>query len=153
MKLLHINASPRGERSRTRLLAAEFLSALQARCPDLETEELDLFGTTLPEVTGGAVDAKYLLMQGGDPNAEHQVRWNEIKRYANHFLAADLYLVSAPMWNFTVPYKLKQYIDVIVQPGLLFRVGANGPEGPSSALPASPTCRSSMPSPWIMTGP
>ena len=110
MKLLHINASPRGDRSRTRTLAAEFLDALQTRCPDLEIEELDLFGATLPEVTGGAVDAKYLLMQGDDPNAEHQVRWNEIKRYANHFLAADLYLISAPMWNFSVPYKLKQYI-------------------------------------------
>ena len=129
MKLLHINASPRGDRSRTRTLAAEFLDALQTRCPDLEIEELDLFGATLPEVTGGAVDAKYLLMQGDDPNAEHQVRWNEIKRYANHFLAADLYLISAPMWNFSVPYKLKQYIDIIVQPGLLFRVGPDGLEG------------------------
>jgi len=129
MKLLHIIASPRSDRSRTLTLAAGFLTTLQSRHPGLEIEELDLFGANLPEVTGGAVDAKYLLLQGGDPNAEHQVRWNEIKSYANHFLSADLYLISAPMWNFSVPYKLKQYIDIIMQPGLLFRVGPVGLEG------------------------
>ncbi len=129
MKLLHIIASPRGERSRTLTLAAGFLAALQNRYPGLEIEELDLFGANLPEVTGGAVDAKYVLLQGGDPNAEYQVRWNEIKGYANHFLSADLYVISAPMWNFSVPYKLKQYIDIIMQPGLLFRVGPVGLEG------------------------
>ncbi|MBD0260973.1 MAG: NAD(P)H-dependent oxidoreductase [Cytophagales bacterium] len=129
MKILHIIASPRGERSRTLTLAAGFLAALQNRYPDLETEELDLFGANLPEVTGGAVDAKYVVLQGGDPNAEHQVRWDQIKGYANHFLSADLYLISAPMWNFSVPYKLKQYIDIIMQPGLLFRVGPVGLEG------------------------
>jgi FMN-dependent NADH-azoreductase len=129
MKLLHIIASPRSDRSRTLTLAAGFLTTLQSRYPGLEIEELDLFGANLPEVTGGAVDAKYLLLQGGDPNAEYQVRWNEIKSCANHFLSADLYLISAPMWNFSVPYKLKQYIDIIMQPGLLFRVGAVGLEG------------------------
>lgn len=129
MKLLHIIASPRSDRSRTLTLAAGFLTTLQSRYPGLEIEALDLFGANLPEVTGGAVDAKYLLLQGGDPNAEHQVRWNEIKSYANHFLSADLYLISAPMWNFSVPYKLKQYIDIIMQPGLLFRVGPIGLEG------------------------
>jgi FMN-dependent NADH-azoreductase len=129
MKLLHITASPRGDRSRTLTLAAGFLATLQNRSPDLEIEELDLFEANLPEVTGGAVDAKYQVLQGSDPDSASEARWNEIRSYANHFLSADLYLISAPMWNFSVPYKLKQYIDVIMQPGLLFRVGAVGLEG------------------------
>ena len=38
----------------------------------------------------------------------------------SRFTQADVYVISAPMWNGGIPYKLKQYIDIICQPGLLF---------------------------------
>ena len=41
-------------------------------------------------------------------------------RIADHFKSADKYVVSLPMWNFGIPYKLKHYIDLLVQPGLTF---------------------------------
>ena len=36
------------------------------------------------------------------------------------FDAADRYLFSVPMWNAGVPYILKQFIDVVSQPGMVF---------------------------------
>ena len=62
MKLLHIIASPRGEKSRTLNISNEFLNTLKAKYPKLVVENLDLFKVKLPEVFGGAVDAKYALL-------------------------------------------------------------------------------------------
>ena len=36
------------------------------------------------------------------------------------FSHADRVLISSPMSNFGVPYKLKQWFDLIVQPGITF---------------------------------
>ena len=42
------------------------------------------------------------------------------------FKSADKYLVSLPMWNFSIPYKLKQYIDLLVHRGLTFSFTPEG---------------------------
>jgi len=68
-------------------------------------------------------------MEGGVLNQQSQLAWNRIVKYSQAFLSADLYLISTPMWNFTIPYKLKQYIDIIMQAGILFKFTATGIEG------------------------
>ena len=50
-----------------------------------------------------------------------------------HFLSADAYLISAPMWNLSIPYALKYYIDCIVQPGYSFRYDDGGPRDAAGA--------------------
>lgn len=127
MKLLHIIASPRGEKSRTLDISNEFLNALRVENANLTVDVLDLFRIKLPDIHGGAVDNKYISMSGGAP--EEQSSWNEILRYSNEFLAYDAYLISSPMWNFSIPYKLKHYIDVIMQAGVLFSFTASGVQG------------------------
>src|SRR5690349_3086819 len=129
MKLLHIIASPRGAQSRTLQVSVAFLTALQAKYPDLLVEDFNLFALPLPEVTVEAVDAKYAKLKGGTLPEKADLPWSDISRYATHFLAADAYLITAPMWNFSLPYKLKHYIDLIMQPGLLFRFTEEGVEG------------------------
>ena len=129
MKLLHIIASPRGEKSRTLNISNEFLGTLKARYPKLVVKDLDLFKEKLPEVFGGAVDAKYALMGGAGLNEQTKKSWGQISEYANAFMSFDFYLISCPMWNFTIPYKLKHYIDVIMQAGILFSFTENGVEG------------------------
>ncbi len=52
--------------------------------------------------------------------------WREFLRNDAHFLDADLYVISSPMWNFSVPYALKYYIDAVVQPGYTFRYDEQG---------------------------
>jgi FMN-dependent NADH-azoreductase len=46
-----------------------------------------------------------------------------------HFLSFDTVVFSVPMWNFGIPWQLKQYIDTITQPGMAFRVSETGVEG------------------------
>lgn len=129
MKLLHINASPRGRKSRTLDIAAEFLQSLRSTYPDLQVTELDLFNLQLPEASGLAIETKYALMSGGDLNESAKAAWLDTTAYAHAFLTYDAYLISCPMWNFTIPYKLKHYIDIIMQAGILFQFTQQGVEG------------------------
>lgn len=126
MKLLHIIASPRSEKSNTLRVSNALLDALDARVPDLSVEEVDLFRTDLPAVAGDNIEAKYGLMVGQAIGKDHAESWRAIEREIERFAAADAYVVSTPMWNLSIPYALKYYIDCIVQPGYLFRYDEHG---------------------------
>ncbi len=129
MKLLHIIASPRGESSRTIGISREFLSNLKKNNSDLVVDDLNLFEIELPEVLTDVASAKYALMQGSSVPEESKKTWAVVAKYSQEFLSYDAYLITSPMWNFTVPYKLKHYIDVIMQAGILFKFSENGVEG------------------------
>jgi FMN-dependent NADH-azoreductase len=75
------------------------------------------------------ITGKYTLLSGGELTDTLKEAWEPIRRHAERFLAAEGYLVSTPMWNFGIPYTLKHYIDLIVQPKLLFRYTDKGVEG------------------------
>lgn len=128
-KLLHINAAPRGEESRTLKVSSVFLESFRGKHPDWTIEELDLFKEKLPELTVKRIDGKYILLGGKDLSGEFQKAWEEIVAHIKRFLLADRYLISTPMWNFSIPYVLKQYIDIIIQPKYLFRYTEKGVEG------------------------
>ncbi|MCX6353425.1 MAG: NAD(P)H-dependent oxidoreductase [Candidatus Aureabacteria bacterium] len=128
-KLLHIIATPREEESRTLRVTASFLEPFRSSHPDWVIEELDLFKETLPSLTMKRVDGKYVLLGGKDLYGELKEAWQEIIAHIERFMSADAYLISTPMWNFSIPYLLKQYIDIIVQPKFLFRYTEKGVEG------------------------
>jgi FMN-dependent NADH-azoreductase len=129
MKLLHIIATTRGEQSRTLSVSKEFLKELNEKHPHVEVNEIDLSTTVLPPVLDSFVKAKYLMMAGGEIDADTLATWKEVSKLAEDFISYDLYLITAPMWNFGIPYMLKHYIDVIMQAGILFSFTANGPQG------------------------
>jgi FMN-dependent NADH-azoreductase len=129
MKLLHIIASPRGEKSRTLNISNVVLEGLHEKNANLSVDNLDLFKVLLPEIQENSVDAKYAVMQGANLKEESVSPWNEIVKISKEFMSYDAYLISCPMWNFTIPYKLKHYIDIIMQPGILFRFTEKGVEG------------------------
>ena len=119
-KLLHVSASPRGESSDTRALAGAFLDAHRRAHPEVAVEELDLFDGKLPAFGHLAAQAKMAVWGGSQPSAEQQGEWDAARAVFDRFAAADAYLFSVPMWNAGVPYALKQWIDIISQPGWLF---------------------------------
>ena len=119
-QLLHLIATPRGLASNTGRVSSVLLEALHDRYDDLEVTPLDLFSADLPAVAGTNIKTKYALMTGQAIEEDARRSWREIERTIEQFLAADLLLVTSPMWNFGVPYALKYYIDAIVQPGYLF---------------------------------
>jgi len=128
-KLLHIIATPRGEDSRTLAVSEAFLGEFHPSHPDWVADTLDLFHEPLPALTARRVDGKYVLLAGKDLYGQMRETWQDILLQIERFRSADGYLVSTPMWNFGIPYILKQYLDIIVQPKYLFRVTPDGAEG------------------------
>lgn len=119
-KVLYIKASPRGDESKSSLLADSWLEAFKSRHPDVEIDILDLATERLPEFDGDKAAAKMAIITGQDHDTAQKALWHEITGMTARFASADIYLLAVPMWNGGIPYKLKQYIDIIHQPGLMF---------------------------------
>jgi len=128
-KLLHIIATPRGEDSRTLKVSRDFLEVFSRKNPDCKIDELNVATANLPGLSVKMIYGKYVLLGGKELSDKLKEAWNPIERCIERFLSAEGYLISTPMWNFGVPYPLKQYIDLIVQPKYLFRYTDKGVEG------------------------
>src|SRR4051794_22484454 len=119
-RLMHISASPRGRRSESIAIAETFLEAFADTHPEVEIETFDLWDGTLPPFGPDAAAAKMAVFAGADPDGDAAVAWRAATRTFERLAAADRYLFSVPMWNAGVPYVLKQLIDVVSQPGMVF---------------------------------
>ena len=126
MKLLHVIATPRERESNTMRVATAFLESLHAKVADLSVDTINLFTGDLPAVAGNNIETKYALMASQPMDKRHQESWREIELLIEHFLSADIYLISTPMWNFSIPYALKYYIDSIIQPGYVYKYNEQG---------------------------
>jgi len=124
-KLLHLSASPRGTASESLAIAATFVDTFSDVRPDIAVEHWDLWDGTLPPFGAAAAGAKMSIFAGQEPAGERAAAWVAVHRTFERFAAADYYLFSVPMWNHGVPYILKQFIDVVSQPGLVFGFDGN----------------------------
>ncbi len=118
--LLHVSASPRGAASESLAIAETFLGAYRETHPDVHIETWDLWDGTLPEFGPAAAAAKMAVFAGADPEGDQAAAWRSARQAFERFAAADAYLFSVPMWNAGIPYILKQFIDVVSQPGMVF---------------------------------
>ena len=118
-KVLHVKASPRAESYSARVADA-FLDAYRKAHRGDSVELLDLLKADIPPFQAPQSKAKYAVMSGQAPVNEAEAAWESVIRVINDFKGFDKYVLSTPMWNFGIPYRLKQYFDVIVQPGLTF---------------------------------
>lgn len=135
--ILHIIASPREESYSTQA-GKSFISAVLKSAHDVEVETLDLPRAGLPAFDAPSAKAKYAIMGGAAPQGEAAKAWATVKKIIDHFKSADAYVISSPMWNFGVPYYLKQYIDIIAQPGMSFTYSPDkGYQGLITGRPAA----------------
>jgi len=119
-RLLHIEASPRADRSWSSKAAKDFLTQLKEQRPKVEVDHFNIWTAILPTFDGAAIDAKYAKLSG-TPQTDAQSRaWKLIGHYVARLDAADAILISTPMWNLGVPYRLKHLFDLVTQPGLSF---------------------------------
>lgn len=119
--LLYIESSPRKTRSKSIAAAKAFLEAYKTAHPNDQVVTIDLWEKALPEFDGFTIDAKYQVLHGQSFSPDQEKAWQAVVDLCDEFKSADKYVLSLPMWNFGIPYKLKHYIDVIAQPGLTFR--------------------------------
>ncbi|WP_285409878.1 NAD(P)H-dependent oxidoreductase [Variovorax sp. efr-133-TYG-130] len=124
--ILHIDSSILGDYSVSRALTADIVARQQAVHPGANVTRRDLVadaamhlsGVHLAVFQGGAVDSAELgqdLATGG--------------AYIDDLFAADIIVIGAPMYNFSVPSQLKGWIDRVSVAGRTFKYGPNGPEG------------------------
>lgn len=145
-RLLHIEASPRGSRSRSGAIGGHVLQRLTAAIPELEIATLNVFDAELPPFDRAAIEGRYGLLMGEPVPPEQQQAWGQLRAIADHFLSFDSWLFTVPMWNFGLPYRLKHYVDLVTHPGLTFRNDAAGNvEGLAARRTAIIVAASAMP--------
>jgi FMN-dependent NADH-azoreductase len=126
MRLLHVDSSILGAGSASRALSSEIVAALRQRDPDIHVTYRDLAAEPLGHLSGAHLAAA----QGASPEAETLLSDLAAGQGAlEEFLAADVVVVGAPMYNFAIPSQLKAWIDRLAVVGKTFRYTVNGPEG------------------------
>ena len=125
MKLLHIDSSVLGPHSVSRQVSAAIVARLKKAAPSLEVVYRDLTAVPLAHLTGSHLAAA----QGATAEGHLQPDLAAGQAALGEFLSADIVVLGAPMYNFTIPSQLKAWIDRIVVAGKTFTYGANGPQG------------------------
>lgn len=127
MKLLHIDSSVLGGYSATRELSGAVVKTWQQRHPDGSVVYHDLGSEPLAHFSADVLGART------NPDAQltdEQRRDVDAGNLAlDEFLASDVIVIGAPMYNFSIPSQLKAWIDRIVVAGKTFKYGATGVEG------------------------
>lgn len=122
--ILHIDASPRGDRSISRTLAKQFISDWKSAHPSDTVTYRDLGHYPVPLVSEAWIAGAFTPPDQHSPESAEAMRIsNEL---VNEFLTADRYVFSVPMYNFGIPANFKAYIDQIVRVGRTFSVEADG---------------------------
>jgi len=127
MKLLHVDSSVLGTQSVSRQLTAEVAAEWRRAHPDTTVDYLDLAQDAPSHFNADALGIK-LGVQAAPTEA--QQRENAVsERLIQQFLAADVVVVGAPLYNFSIPSQLKAWIDRLAQAGRTFKYTDKGPVG------------------------
>ncbi|RZI96886.1 MAG: FMN-dependent NADH-azoreductase [Variovorax sp.] len=127
MKLLHVDSSILGTQSVSRLLSAEIVAAWAASHPGTQVEHLDLAVDAPSHLDGNSIAVKTGVQ--AEPS-DVQRRENAISEaLVSQFLAADVVVIGAPLYNFSIPTQLKAWIDRLAQNGRTFKYTDKGPVG------------------------
>jgi FMN-dependent NADH-azoreductase len=126
MKLLHIDSSVLGANSVSRALTARTVAEWQATHPGTTVDYLDLAVDAPSHLDGNSLGFRAPQADA----TEVQRRENAISEaLVSQFLAADVIVVGAPLYNFSIPSQLKAWIDRVAQVGRTFKYTDKGPQG------------------------
>lgn len=118
--VLHIRATATPELSYSLRAAEAFLESYLESHPGDTVDTLNVAEDAIPEFLGLAARGKYRILHGESHSQKEADAWKVVEAEIERFKKADRLVISSPMWNFGIPYRLKQYFDVIVQPGYTF---------------------------------
>lgn len=118
MKLLHVDASPKGANSNSRALSRFFVDQLRAHIPSLSVDHLDLASEVLPPITELFTSATYTPEAERTPEMRDALTASDA--LCRRLLDADALLFAMPMHNWTMPAAFKGFVDAIVRGGLTY---------------------------------
>ncbi|WP_291520167.1 FMN-dependent NADH-azoreductase [Acidovorax sp.] len=126
MPLLHVDSAITGAQSVSRQLTASTVAAWVAAHPGTTVQYLDL-----AEAAPSHLSAQSMGFRTGQAAATEAERAENALSEAlvSQFLAADVIVIGAPLYNFSVPSQLKAWIDRLAQAGHTFQYTDKGPVG------------------------
>lgn len=127
MNLLHIDSSILGDHSVSRQISAAAVAALTAAQPDIAVTYRDLDAAPAPHQSGALLAARATPADQRTPSQARDIA--EADAILEEFLAADVVVLGAPMYNFGIPSQLKSWIDHLAVAGRTFRYSEAGVEG------------------------
>lgn len=130
--VLQIDSSPRGGRSRSRQLARELVDAWLKAHPGDTLAYRDIGQNPVPHIDEGWIAAAYTPPTQRSPELQNAIDLSD--RLVDELLAADVYVLGVPMYNYSIPSVLKAYIDQIVRIGRTFEFMPENPEYPYKPL-------------------
>ncbi len=126
MQLLHIDSAITGEQSVSRELTKRTVAAWKAGHPNTTVQYLDLAAQAPAHFTADAMGFR----TGQEASTDVQRAENAVSEaLVSQFLAADVIVIGAPLYNFTIPSQLKAWIDRVAQIGRTFKYTDKGPVG------------------------
>lgn len=127
MQILHIDSSTTGDQSITRKLTAQIAEHLRGKHPDANYVLRDLVADPLPHIDPITTQAIRTPPETHDEAVA--AAYPEQRAVLDEFLASDIIIVGAPMYNFSIPSQLKAWIDRLAVKGVTFNYSEAGPEG------------------------
>ena len=127
MKLLHIDSSILSGNSVSRELTQAIVARWRQAEPALEVTYRDLAADAPAHLSAAVLSAG-----GTPPEQRSALQHAELARGENllaELLAADVLVIGAPMYNFSIPSQLKAWLDRVMVAGRTFKYTENGPVG------------------------
>lgn len=127
-KILHIITSPQGEVSISRKLGKEIIEKIQAKYPGSIVKERDLAKESFPHLDALQIGSWFTPAENQTPEQAKAIKISD--EAIAEMQEADIYVIGAPFYNFSIPSTLKAFLDHVARPGITFRYNEDGtPEG------------------------
>ena len=126
-QVLHIISSPRGESSISRKLGKAVAEKITAKYPNAIIKRRDLTDPVFPHLEENQINAFFTPAENRTPEQWETVSLSDT--VVGELQEADIIIIEAPLYNFSITSTLKSWLDHIARVGVTFRYGENGPEG------------------------
>ena len=127
MQILRIDSSTTGDQSISRKLTDELVAHFAGKHPDAKIVTRDLVADPLAHID--PITTKAIRTPPDTHEEAVQAAYPAQRAVLDEFLASDVVIVGAPMYNFTIPSQLKAWLDRLGVPGVTFKYSESGPEG------------------------
>lgn len=125
--ILHLKSSIQGAASYSVKLGDAIVAKIQAKYPDSTLEELNLVDINIPHLNPDVLRTFFIPGDQLTEAEKESISFSD--QVVKQLLAADIIVIGAPLYNFTIPTALKAWIDHITRAGITFGYGEHGPVG------------------------
>ncbi|MGE6353412.1 FMN-dependent NADH-azoreductase [Flavobacterium sp. NPDC079362] len=125
--ILHLISSIQGNESYSIKLGKAIIEKIQDKYPNSTVEELNLTDVKIPHLDPDVLRTFFIPEDQLTQQDKESIGFSN--QVVNQLLAADIIVIGAPLYNFTIPSSLKAWIDHITRAGITFGYGENGPIG------------------------